>query len=139
MDTTNYDVRKILDHLMESLQVLTKTNRVVGEPIVVGEYTIVPLISVSFGLGGGGGGGEESSRGRAMGSGEGGGAGGSVQPIALLILHKEEIHLYALPAISSFAAVGTAVQDLKKSGLGEFVASIPDMISKLKKKKQEDS
>ena len=139
MEPANYEANKLLDHLMESLQILTKCSRVIGDPLVIGDYTIVPLIHIGFGFGGGGGGGEESLRGMAKGSGEGGGAGGSIQPIALLVLHKEDIQLFALPVYSQFAGAVGAVQELaKKSGLGEFVASIPDVISKLKKKKQDD-
>ncbi len=141
MEAPRYEVNKILEHLMESLQVLTKSNRVVGDPVVVGSYTIVPLIHIGFGFGGGGGGGEEGLRGHAVGSGEGGGAGGSIQPIALLVLHQDQIHFYSLPIVSPFSGVSSGVQEIlnKKSSLGELVSSIPEVISRLKKKKPDDT
>lgn len=140
METNQYEVKKILDHLMESLQILTKSSRVIGDPVVVGSYTIVPLIHIGFGFGGGGGGGEGSLRGHSIGSGEGGGAGGSIQPIALLILHEEEIHLYSLPLVNPLWGVDSGIQEIihKKSALGELVSSIPDVLSRFKKKKPED-
>lgn len=140
METPPYEVNKILEHLMEHIQVLTKSNRVIGEPVVVGSYTIIPLIHIGFGFGGGGGGGEETMRGHSVGSGEGGGAGGSIQPIALLVLHQEEIHLYSLPVIQPLSMLGNGIQEVfnKKSALGELVSSIPDVLSRFKKKKQED-
>lgn len=141
MEKSNYEANKILERLMENLQILTKSNRVVGDPVIVGDYTIVPLIHIGFGFGGGGGGGEETLRGHTIGSGEGGGAGGSIQPIALLVLREDEIHLYALPVVSPFSAVGNGIQEIinKKSTLGELVSSIPDVLSRFKKKKHEDS
>ena len=139
METPNYEVNKILDHLLESLQVLTRSSRVVGDPISVGDFTIVPLIQIGFGFGGGGGGGEGTLMGKTAGSGEGGGAGGSIQPVALLVLHQDEIRLYALPVVTPFSGVIGIGQEVKKSGLGELVASIPDVISKLKKKKATDT
>jgi uncharacterized spore protein YtfJ len=139
METSNYEVNKILDHLMESLQVLTRSSRVVGDPITIGDFTIVPLIQIGFGFGGGGGGGEGNLIGKSVGSGEGGGAGGNIQPVALLVLHHEEIHLYSIPVTTAFAGIaGVAQETGKKSGLGELVASIPDVISRLKKKKDTD-
>jgi uncharacterized spore protein YtfJ len=139
METSNYEVNKILDHLMESLQVLTRSSRVVGDPITIGDFTIVPLIQIGFGFGGGGGGGEGNLLGKSVGSGEGGGAGGNIQPVAILVLHHEEIHLYSIPVTTAFAGIAGAAQEAgKKSGLGELVASIPDVISRLKKKKDTD-
>ena len=139
METANYEANKILDHLLESLQVLTRSSRVIGDPISIGEFTIVPLIQIGFGFGGGGGGGEGTLMGKTAGSGEGGGAGGSVQPIALLVLHREEIHLYSIPVVTAFSEVAGIAQEVKKSGLSELVASIPDVISRLKKKKAADT
>jgi uncharacterized spore protein YtfJ len=139
MDTPNYEVNKLLDHLMESLQVLTTSNRVVGAPISVGDFTIVPLIQIDFGFGGGGGGGEETLKGRSRGSGEGGGAGGSVQPVALLVLHKEEVRVYSLPGPSPSASGGPASEVGHKTSLSDLAASIPEILSRLKKKKDSDS
>lgn len=139
METPNYEVNKLLQHLMDSLQVLTTSKRVVGDPITIGDFTIVPLIQVDFGFGGGGGGGEEMLKGRSRGSGEGGGAGGSVQPVALLVLHKEEVRVYSLPGPSSAASGGSAQELGHKSSLSELAAIIPDILSKLKKKKDPDS
>jgi len=140
METPNYEVNKLLDHLVDSLQVLTQSSRVVGDPIIVGDFTIVPLIQVDFGFGGGGGGGEEMLKGRSRGSGEGGGAGGTVHPVALLVLHKEEIRVYSLPSATPAPAPGSGAQELgHKSSLGELVASIPEILTRLKKKKDSDS
>ena len=140
METPNYEVNKLLDYLMDSLRVLTKSDRVVGDPIIVGDFTIVPLIQVDFGFGGGGGGGEEMLKGRSRGSGEGGGAGGTVRPVALLVLHKEEIRVYSLPGPASVPAAGSPAQELEhKSSLSELVASIPEILTRLKKKKDSES
>jgi uncharacterized spore protein YtfJ len=142
MEASRYEVNKILDQLLESLQVLTKSNRVIGDPVVVGSFTIIPLIQIGFGFGGGGGGGQEVLRGNSIGSGEGGGAGGSIQPIALLVLHEEEIHFFSVPYVHPLSGGSSGIQEIfnKKSTLGELVSSIPEILTRLKnkKKKEED-
>ena len=66
---------------------------VVGEPIVVGESTLIPLLSVGFGFGGAGGTGKGEGAQKGEGAGEGlgggGGAGGGVKPIAVIIANKD--------------------------------------------------
>ena len=66
---------------------------VVGEPIIVGESTLIPLLSVGFGFGGAGGTGKGEGAQKGEGAGEGlgggGGAGGGVKPIAVIIANKD--------------------------------------------------
>ena len=64
---------------------MLSAERVVGEPIVVGGNTIIPLVSVGFGFGGGGGTGKGGRSGKETGEGRGGGTGGGggVKPVAL--------------------------------------------------------
>ena len=61
-------IKAVLDEFRE----IVKTETVVGEPISVGEATIVPVSKISFGFGAGGGG-QDAGR-SGTGSGTGGGA-----------------------------------------------------------------
>lgn len=78
----------LLKTALDEIERLLTTRTVVGEPIKVGDNTIVPLIGVGFGFGGGGGGGEDpKSAGRGQGSGAAGG--GGIRPIAVIIVDKD--------------------------------------------------
>ena len=57
----------------------------VGEPITIGDSTLIPLISVGFGFGLGGGSGKGETKQKGEGTAGGGGAGGGVKPIAVII------------------------------------------------------
>ena len=53
--------------------------------------------------------------------------------------HQETARLRAGAYTTAFAGIAGVAQEAgKKSGLGELVASIPDVISRLKKKKDTD-
>ena len=66
-------VNESLETLFSHLEKFLKTETVIGEPIAVGETTLIPIITVAFGCGGGGGGGkdEKGSDGIATGVGVG--------------------------------------------------------------------
>ena len=46
----------VLDAVLSKLRALAETGQTFGTPITVGDTTIVPYVSLKFGLGGGGGG-----------------------------------------------------------------------------------
>ena len=57
---------------MEEIRGLLSAETVVGEPIIVGGNTIIPLVSVGFGFGGGGGTGKGGRSEKDTGEGKGG-------------------------------------------------------------------
>jgi uncharacterized spore protein YtfJ len=78
----------LLKAALGEIEHLLTTKTVVGEPIVVGGNTIIPLIAVGFGFGGGGGAGEGPKQ-DAKGGGAGTGAGAGIKPVALIIVDKD--------------------------------------------------
>lgn len=48
MDSQNM-VKENIDILFEKLEKFLKTETVVGQPIVIGDTTLLPIISISFG------------------------------------------------------------------------------------------
>ncbi|MFD1623021.1 spore germination protein GerW family protein [Azospirillum griseum] len=60
-----------------------------GQPLTVGDYTIVPLLITSFGIGTGGG--------SLLGESLGGGGGGGVIPCAVLIIGPNGVEMKVLP------------------------------------------
>jgi uncharacterized spore protein YtfJ len=79
----------LLKTALDEIERLLTTKTVVGDPIRIGENTIVPLMAVGFGFGGGAGMGEDPKSAGTKGSGSGAGGGGGIRPIALVILDKD--------------------------------------------------
>ncbi len=52
------DVEKLFKNSTDEMEKLLTSKSVIGEPMVVDGYTIVPLLSLGFGFGAGGGGGK---------------------------------------------------------------------------------
>ncbi len=104
---------ELLKISVSHLEKFLTTKTVVGEPIVIGEVTLIPIQTVSFGYGSGGGeGGDEKTRG----TGGGGGAGANLKPIAIAAVKGTEVQVYTLG----------------KRGVVDNIASlIPDALSKV--------
>ncbi|MEM1436446.1 MAG: spore germination protein GerW family protein [Pseudomonadota bacterium] len=65
---------------------------VVGEPITVGDNTLIPWLSVGFGFGVGSGRGDEPTKG------SGGGTGGGVKPVALVVVNDKGVQVEPVKA-----------------------------------------
>ena len=92
----SFPVNTVLDAVLSKLRALAETGQTFGEPITVGETTIVPYVSLKFGLGGGGGGAQFSSSPQEPGlPGQWGGAGGGVkvEPIGFLVIRGESVEM----------------------------------------------
>ena len=101
-------VRTMLNELRE----IVKTETVVGEPVIVGDITIIPVSKISFGFGAGGGQGKKDD------GSSGTGGGGSVQPVAFIVIQKGKAQL--LP-----------IED-KSMSLADLLKYAPDVIEKIK-------
>jgi len=108
------EINDVLTSLFEKLERTLKTETVVGEPMEVGGVTLVPIISVSFGLAGGGGSGKEQSGGQE-GTGSGAGAGCKISPNAMLVIKDGEV------SVIPFSGRGS---------LEKLFEMAPDIISK---------
>ncbi|MDD2432847.1 MAG: spore germination protein GerW family protein [Clostridia bacterium] len=106
-----------LQTMFDKLETFFRTETVVGEPIVVGEVTLIPLIEISFGLGSGGGKGKDK---KVDGAG-GAGAGAKITPTAVMVVRGEEVSLIPLKERDSWEQV---------------LNLAPELINKLKNKKK---
>jgi uncharacterized spore protein YtfJ len=108
----------LLKTALEEIERLLTTKTVVGDPIKIGENTIVPLVAVGFGFGGGGGSGEDPKHAGAKGAGSGAGGGGGIRPIALVILDKDgNVRVESVRASTSIVdKVGDAVVRAVEAG-----------------------
>ena len=84
-------VENLVRTTLGEIEKVVNTKTVVGEPVTIGETTIVPLISIGFIFGAGGGSGRGEAR--QKGEGEGGGTGGGawVRPVALVVITPQGV------------------------------------------------
>ena len=108
---------EVMTKILERLEKFLQTKTVIGEPMQVGNVTLIPIISVSFGLGGGGG----DSKGED--SGEGGGAGGSVVPKAILVIKGDEVSMMPIN---------------DKGSLEKIIAMVPEIVEKVQNQSNKD-
>ena len=79
----------MLQDTISKIREMVDTNNVIGEPIVVGDVTIIPVSKVSVGFGGGGSDFANTPAGRETPFGGGVGGGVKVTPICFLIVNKD--------------------------------------------------
>lgn len=115
----NFNINDNVNNIFARLEEFIKTKTVVGEPMKIGEITIVPFIDISFGLGTGGGSGTEQG---SQGTGGGAGSGGKVSPTAVLVIKGDNVELLPIK---------------KSASLERLMEIVPDIVDKLKDNKTE--
>ncbi|PYG88140.1 putative spore protein YtfJ [Ruminiclostridium sufflavum DSM 19573] len=118
----NFSFNESMNSIFDKLENFLKTKTVVGEPMNIGETTIVPFISLSFGLGAGGGTGNDGKGNN--GDGGGGGTGARISPTAVLILQGNKVELLPIK---------------KNGGLDKLLDMVPGIVEKINEKKEENA
>ncbi len=80
------DVEKMIQAALREIETTLDTKRVVGEPLEVGEYTLIPLVSIGFGFGVGSGSGKSEDLMKGEGTGGASAGGGGIKPIAVIVI-----------------------------------------------------
>lgn len=111
------DVESMVKTTLGQIEKVLGSKTVIGDPIKVGDTTIIPLLSVGFGFGGVGGSGAGDSKRGAEGTGGGGAAGGGIKPVAIIIIDKDGARIESIK--------GSMASALEKIG-----ESVPSIISK---------
>ena len=107
----------MLESTIAKIRELVDSNSVVGEPIITGDVTIVPISKISIGLGGGGS--DFSTKHSAnQDFGGGGGAGVKVTPVAFLVIKEGSVRM--LP-----------VSNPANTTADRLVEMIPDTLDKI--------
>lgn len=102
--------------VFEEFKQMITTESVIGEPIYLGEATIVPFVDITFGFG--------TAASGAEGQSGGGAGGGKMSPTAVLILKGERIELFSIKN-----AVSSTTMD-------RVLNLVPEVISRFQKKKE---
>ena len=92
----------MLQETISKIREMMSVNDVVGEPIVVGDVTIVPISKVSVGFGGGGADNAKAANKDAFGGGMGGGV--KVQPICFLVVKDGNVRMMPVPVPANTTA-----------------------------------
>ncbi|MCG8402003.1 MAG: sporulation protein [Firmicutes bacterium] len=96
--------------LVSRIENLISTKTIVGEPIISGNITIIPIVTTSVGFGLGSGEGQESTE--HGGKGTGAGAGMRISPSALLIIQEDNVQVYSLAQKGSMAKLAELIPDV---------------------------
>jgi uncharacterized spore protein YtfJ len=90
---------------------------VVGGPIEVEGYTLIPLVSIGFGIGAGGGTGRMDIKAKGEGEGGGIGAGGGIKPAAVIVIGPDGVSVQPIKG-GAASLVEKVAETLGKSGHG---------------------
>ena len=104
----------MLENTIAKIREMVDVNSVIGEPIVVGDTTIIPVSKVSVGFGGGGS--DFTKNAEAFGGGAGGGV--KVQPICFLIVTGGNVRMMPVPTPANTTA-------------DRLVEMVPDTLDKI--------
>ena len=85
----------MLQNTISKIRDMMSVNDVVGEPIVVGDVTIIPISKVSVGFGGGGADNAKAANKDAFGGGMGGGV--KVNPVCFLVVKDGNVRMMPVP------------------------------------------
>ena len=83
------DLERLIKTTMGEIEKLVNTKTLVGDPIVIGDNTLIPLISVGFGFGAGSNSGINTAKDKGEMSGAGSAGGAGIKPVAVIIINKE--------------------------------------------------
>ena len=101
-----------VDALFQGMEQFMTSKTVVGQPIHVGNATILPLVDVSFGM-------MASSKAEPQKHGGGGGMGGKMTPSAVLVIQNGNVRL---------------VNIKNQDGLTKLIDLVPDLVNRFSSK-----
>lgn len=112
--------KESIESIFSNFEKFIKTETVVGQPIVVGEVTLVPIISVCFGCGAGGGKGSDNKN--INGDGAGGGGAARITPDAIVVIKEGQVSMLPIK---------------NKNNLEALIEMVPEIVTKVNMKKEE--
>ena len=84
-------IKENIDLMFDKFEKFLREKTVIGEPIQMGNVTMIPAVTVSFGMGNGGGTGSDQKG--EKGTGSGGGFGAKVTPTAMIIIKGDNVEI----------------------------------------------
>jgi len=113
------------------LEKMLASKNVIGSPVDLGDKAVIALTRFGFGFGAGGGHMNQSG-------GEAGGAGGGIEPIALIIVHKDVSGPEGIKVLSlRWNPVAQVIETLSEALAPQVIDAIKVMTGASKEKKGE--
>lgn len=128
----SHPISEVLETTIERVRQMVDTSTVIGDPIAVGEVTLIPVTKVNIGFGSGGSDyvGKNAPAGGQNCFGGGAGAGVTVTPVGFLIVKGDSVRM--LPVVDApNGALDRAVQMIP-----ELVDKVSEMLQQQKAKKE---
>ena len=119
-------VNKIMENTLEKMREMVDVSTIIGEPMVTGDTTLIPVSKVTYGFTGGGK--DLQSKSNADLFGGGGGGGITIAPVAFIVIQNDKVRLMQINNYTSSA-------DRAISMIPELV----DQVSQLLKAKNDDA
>ncbi len=124
-----HPIKGMMDTTLSKIKEMVDVSTIIGDPIVSGDTTIIPISKMSYGFASGGSDFDGKSGHRCFGG--GGGAGVTVQPVAFLVIREGSVRLLQI--------------DNNMNSLDKAVGMIPNLVDQVssmlagtKSKKDED-
>ncbi len=119
------DFNQTVSTLFKGMDAFLTSKTVLGDPIIVGNTTIIPLVDVNFGVGAG-------AMGNAKGTNNaGGGMGGKLSPTAAIVIQDGSIRMMPVSEESSLSKVLDMVPGV--------VSKVQDFMDKKKNKEEKEA
>ena len=112
---SSHPIKGMMDTTLSKIKDMVDVTTIIGEPIVTGETTIIPISKMAYGFASGGSDFDGKSGHRCFGG--GGGAGVTVQPVAFLVIHGANVRLLQI--------------DNNMNSLDKAVGMIPNLVDKV--------
>ena len=118
----------MMEKTIEKIRSLVDSNSVVGEPIVAGDVTMIPISRISIGLGGGGSDFNAKMPNQEPPFGGGLGAGVKVTPMAFLVIKGDSVRM--LPVASAPSTTADRIVEMVPDVIDKISAFVDDKLQK---------
>ena len=119
-------VNKIMENTLEKMREMVDVTTIIGEPMVTGDTTLIPVSKVSYGFTSGGT--DLPSKQNAELFGGGGGGGITISPVAFIVIQNDKVRMMQIDNYTSSADRAIAM-----------IPELVDQVSKLLSSKNEEN
>ena len=112
----DHPIKEMMDTTLQKIREAVDATTVIGDPIIAGETTVIPVSKISYGFASGGS--DFPNRTQQDCFGGGGGAGVTVAPVGFLVINGSDVRM--IPVNSGLNAVNQAID------------MVPDVVDKIR-------
>lgn len=119
-----HPIKEMMDTTLQKIREAVDASTVIGDPIIAGETTVIPVSKISYGFASGGSDFPNKNAQECFGG--GGGAGVTVAPVGFLVINGSDVRM--IPVDSGLNAVNRAIDMVP-----DIVDKVRDVTTRLKK------